>query len=96
MSISNIRLKLNRYCQSVCRKLLKDFPIRRGNFWFWENANNDTGSVVRISQLEETEIEHMNQRKVPTHNIGEERNVGFFNYEIRTRGKKLLNLLHQK
>ena len=51
---------------------------------------------MRISQLEETEIEHMNQRKVPTHKTGEERNVGFFNYEIRTRGKKLLNLLHEK
>ena len=27
-------------------------------------------------------IEYMNQSKVPIHNSGEERNVGFFNYEI--------------
>ena len=53
-----------------------------------ENVNNDTGSVVKISQLEETETEHMKQSKVPIHDIGEERSVWFFNYEIRIRRKK--------
>ena len=53
-----------------------------GTFGFGENANNDTGSVLRISHLQGTEIEHMNQSKVPIHNIGKEGNVGFFNYEI--------------
>ena len=43
---------------------------------------------MKISQLEETEIEHVNQSKVPIHNIGEERSVGFFNYEIGIRGKE--------
>ena len=53
-----------------------------------ENANNDTGSVVKISQLEETEIEYMKQSKIPIHYIGEERSVWFFNNEIRIQGKK--------
>ena len=88
MSICNIHLKLNRYCQSVCRNLLKDFPIRKGQFWFGENENNDTGSVLRISQLGKTEIEHMNQSKVPIHSIREERNLWFFNYKTGIRGEK--------
>ena len=89
MSISNIHLKLNRYSQSVLQKFTKGFSHKKGAiFGFGENVNNDTGSVLRISQLEETEIEHMNQSKVPIHNIGEERNVRFFNYEIGILGGK--------
>ena len=77
------------------QKFAKGFSHQKGAiFGFGENSNNDTGSVVRISRLlrisrlGETEIEHRSQSKVPVHNVGKERNVGFFNYEIEFRGKK--------
>ena len=44
---------------------------------------------MKISQLETIEhIEHMTQSKVSIRNTGEERSVGFLNYEIGIRGKK--------
>ena len=47
------------------QKFAKGFSHQKGAiFGFGKNANNDIGSVLRISQLEETEIEHMNQSKV--------------------------------
>ena len=65
------------------QRFAEGFSHQKGaNFGFGENANNDTGSVLRLSQLEETDIGHMNQSKVPIHNIGEEGNVGFSNYKI--------------
>ena len=71
------------------QKFAKGFSQQKGAiFGFGENSNNDTGSVLRISRLGETEIEHRSQSKVPVHNVGKERNVGFFNYEIEFRGKK--------
>ena len=41
-----------------------------GIFGFRKNPNNDTGSVLKISQLEEYEKLHLYQGKVPIHNIG--------------------------
>ena len=33
-------------------------------------------------------LEEMDQYKVQVHNIGEERSVGLFSYDIRIKGKK--------
>ena len=38
----------------------------------------------------------MNQSKVPIHTIGEERSVGFFDYEIGIRGKKYVESASRK
>ena len=63
-------------------KLTNEFSHQKvAIFSFGGNANKDTGSVLKISQFREAEIEHMNQGKVPTHSISEERIVAFFNYE---------------
>ena len=63
-------------------KLTNEFSRQKGPiFSFGGNTNKDAGSVLKISQLEEAEIEHMNQGKVPTHKISEERIVRFFNYK---------------
>ena len=73
-------VKSNKYCQSVFKSLLKVFSIKKGAiFGFGEQVNDDTGSVLKISELDEKKIEDMNQSKVPVHNIGEERSEGFFN-----------------
>ena len=63
-------------------KLTNEFSHQKGPiFGFGGNANKDIGSVLKISLLGEAEIEHMNQGKVPTHNVSEERIVRFFNYK---------------
>ena len=41
---------------------------------------------MKISDLDEEELNVLNI--VQVHNLGEERNVGLFNYEISIRGKK--------
>lgn len=51
---------------------------------------------MKTSQLEQTEIEHINQSNVPIYNTVEERNVGFSNYEIGTRAKKNVESASQK
>ena len=51
---------------------------------------------MKTSQLEQTEIEQINQSNVPIYNIGEERNVGFSNYEIGIREKKNVESASQK
>ena len=72
------------------QKFAKGFSFQKGAiFGFGENVNNDTGSVLKISQLEETEIEHMKQSKLPPiQNMGADRSVGFSNYETGIRIKK--------
>ena len=69
------------------KKFAQGFSHQKGAiFDFGEKANDDTGSVLKLSTLNEDEVEKMN--KVQVHNIGKERSVGFFNYEIGFRGKK--------
>ena len=74
------------WCTQRTSRLLQTVSI-----WDWadpngEKTNDDTGSVLKLSTLNEDEVEKMN--KVQVHNIGKERSVGFFNYEIGFRGKK--------
>ena len=49
---------------------------------------------MKISGLDEEELNVLNT--VQVHNLGEERNVGLFNYEISIRGKKNFEAASQK
>ena len=70
-------------------KFVQGFWHQKGAiFGFGEKVNDDTGSVLKLSTLNEDEVEKMNE--VQVHNIGEERSVRFFNYEIGIRDKKML------
>ena len=50
--------------------------------------NNDTGSIFRISQLEETEIEHMNQSR--------RKKCRVFQLQNWNSREKMVNLFHEK
>ena len=77
------------------KKFAKGFAYQKGAiFGFGDQADDDTGCVLKISSLTPNEIENLNT--VQTHNIGEERSVGFFNYEIGLRGKKNVDAVSRK
>ena len=59
-------------------------------FGFGPNKDEDTGTVLKLSSLSQEEVQKMDDGKVQVHNLGEERTVGCFNYEISIRGKSNL------
>ena len=73
---------------TLCFKKIADgFAYqKRAIFGFSDKFCRDTGPVLKISDLDEEELNVLNI--VQVHNLGEERNVGLFNYEISIRGKK--------
>ena len=72
----------------IALKLFADgFSYQKGNiFCFGPEAEGDCGTVLKIGQLDEYEIEKLD-KYVPTHNILSERLVGETNYELHIRGK---------
>ena len=79
------------------KKFAQGFALQKGRiFGFGENANDDTGSVLKISALSAAELEEIDQNKIQVHNIGEERSVGLFNYEIGIRDKKNIEAASRK
>ena len=61
---------------------------------FGERKDADTGTVTKISTLSEEKMEILDN--VQTHNLGQERNVGFVNYELGIRGKHNLEAASRK
>ena len=55
--VSNILMNLSRFYWWVWKKIAQGFAYqKRTTFGFWENANNDTGSVHKTLLLSVTEI----------------------------------------
>ena len=48
-------------------------------FGFGTTAENDTGSILKLSSLEDKSI----PADMPVHNLGEDRNVGMLNCELK-------------
>ena len=73
----------------IALKLFADgFSYQKGNiFCFGLEADGDCGTVLKIGQLDESEIEKLD-KYVPTHNILSERLVGETNYELHIRRKE--------
>ena len=86
---------------SLVRILLKmfadEFEHQKGAiFGFGKNASSDTPkNVAKISTMNKEELEILD-KNVQTHNIGEERNVGMINYELKIRGKENLDTVSRK
>ena len=57
-------------------------------FGFGSTADNDTGSLLKISTASDEVMEKLD--KDPIHNLAEERSVGLVNYCIQIRGKNNL------
>ena len=64
-------------------------------FGFGPSAEKETGSVLKISTVDEDTLGKMD-RYVPVHNLGEERNVGMVNHELNIRGKQHLKTVSRK
>ena len=78
-----------------CRAWQKDLLYKRGAiFGFGPSANDSTGNVLKISEVEGNKRRKLNQTSV--HNLNEERSVGFIGYEIQIRGKKDLESASKK
>jgi len=74
-------VKIIRIC---LRKFSKGFEKQKGAiFGFGSTANDDTGSVLKLSTIEDKSI----LTNTPIHNLAEERNVGMLNYELNLRGR---------
>ena len=73
---------------TICLKRFADgFAHQKGAiFGFSDKSCRDTGSVLKISDLDKEELNVLNT--VQVHNLGKEHNVELFNYEISIRGKK--------
>ena len=65
-------------------------------FGFGKNASSDTPkNVAKISTMYKEELEILD-KNVQTHNIGEERNVGIINYELKIRGKENIDAVSRQ
>ena len=74
-------VKIIRICLG---KFSKGFEKQKGAiFGFGKTANDDTGSVLKLSTIEDKSI----LTNTPIHNLAEERNVGMLNYELNLRGR---------
>ena len=49
-------------------------------FGFGPKTDEDTGTVLKISDLDGAKHRKLNE--APVHNLNEERNVGFINYKL--------------
>ena len=73
------------------------FSLQRGAiFGFGPNKDDDTGTVLKISDLSQDEVSKMDESHMQVHNLGEENNVGCVNYELNIRGKSHLDSASRK
>ena len=63
-------------------------------FGFGTHADEDTGSVIKISNSTEEEMKELD--KTTVHDLAEERSVGSTNNELRVRGKHHLESVSRK
>ena len=74
-------VKILKICLS---KFEQGFHKQKGAiFGFGSSAVDDTGSILKISSLEDKAL----LQTVPVHNLGEEKSVGLLNYELDFRGR---------
>ena len=76
-------LEFQNYIEQLVKLFLKQFAeglaTQRGAlFGFGPNSDKDTGTLLKISSV--TNFDKLD--KVPIHNLGEERSVGFINHEL--------------
>lgn len=82
-------IKILRICLG---KFHRGFDKQKGAiFGFGNTANADTGHVLKITSLADKSI----LIDTPVHNLGEERSVGWLNYELNFRGREHFNTSSQ-
>ena len=79
----------------ILPRLAEGFSDQRGAmFGFGPKADDDTGTLLKVSNVGGEKRQKLN--KVAVHNLNEERSVGFVNYEVHIRGKHCLEAAYRK
>ena len=81
----------------IALKMFADgFCYQKGNiFGFGPSAQDDCGTVLKLSEVDDSKLEMMN-KYVSTHNLISERLVGETNYGLHIRGKANLSSVSKK
>ena len=95
---------IERYGQEIAKFLAitikmftEGFSLQRDAiFGFGPNKDDETGTVLKISDLSQDEATKMDKFHVQVHNLGEENNVGCVNYELNIRRKSHLEYASRK
>ena len=83
------------FLKILLKKFSYGFEYQKGAiFGFGDRKNDELGTVLKLSKLGQEKIKAM--VNVQMHNLGEERNVGFINYELDVRGKDNLEAVSRK
>ena len=94
-SIPEFQVEIVKLLGLLLKSFAEGFARQKGAiFGFSDNADEDTGTVLKISELDSESMNKLN--KTAVHNIGEERNVGRFNYEVTIRGKQSIDVISKK
>ena len=81
--------------KTMISKIADGFDVQRGAiFGFDTHADDDTGSLVKVSDATEKEMEELD--KTTVHNLAEERSVGSVNNELKVRGERNLECVSRK
>ena len=87
--------EITRLMKLMTLKIADGFDVQRGAvFGFGTHADDDTGSLVKVANATEKEMEELN--KTTVHNLAEERSVGSINDELKIRGKRNLESVSRK
>ena len=94
--VSEYKKEIKQFLTILLPRMAAGLSEQRGAlFGFGPKANEDTGSLLKISQIEDEDIKKK-LNKAMIHNLNEERSVGFINYEICIRGKQNLEAASRK
>ena len=76
-------------------KFAEGFSQQKGAiFGFGPDAEKDTGNLLKIASVSDVEMVKLD--KVPVHNLGEERSLGWVNHDLHIRVKPNLECVSKK
>ena len=91
LTLDSYSAQISKFLEIAIKMFADGISLQKGAiFGFGPNKDEDTGTVLKLSSLSQEEVQKMDDGKVQVHNLGEERTVGCFNYEISIRGKSNL------
>ena len=92
---SQYKKEILRLLGIILPRFADGFSEQRGAiFGFGPKADDQTGTLLKVSCIDD--IKRKKLEKAPTHNLNEERSVGFINYELQIRGKANLESASKK
>ena len=98
-SIDECITQYRQYIEQLVDMFIKNFSEglsqqKGAIFGFGPDAEKGTVNLLKIATVSESEMEKLD--KVPVHNLGEERSIGFVNFELHIRGRQNLECVSKK